>query len=63
MAQRCRRDDLIFLIYLYQRWAYRVDKKRVNEYGLVAKDADDDDATPASTSTDANAPPASTSTS
>jgi hypothetical protein len=35
------RDDLIFLIYLYQRWAYRVDRKRVNEYGLVAKDMDD----------------------
>ena len=37
------RDDLIFLIYLYQRWAYRVDKTRVNEYGLVPKDADDGD--------------------
>lgn len=29
----CFRDDIIFLIYLYQRWAYRVDPKRVNEYG------------------------------
>ena len=27
------RDDIIFLIYLYQRWIYRVDKTRVNEYG------------------------------
>jgi hypothetical protein len=27
------RDDLIFLIYLYQRWIYRVDKKRTNEFG------------------------------
>lgn len=27
------RDDIIFFIYLYQRWAYRVDPKRVNEYG------------------------------
>lgn len=27
------RDDIIFLIYLYQRWAYRVDPSRVNEYG------------------------------
>jgi len=35
------RDDLIFVIYLYQRWAYRVDKKRVNEYGMVAKDMDE----------------------
>ena len=27
------RDDLIFLIYLYQRWVHRVDKKRTNEFG------------------------------
>ena len=24
----CFRDDLIFVIYLYQRWIYRVDKTR-----------------------------------
>lgn len=24
------RDDLVFLIFLYQRWIYRVDKTRVN---------------------------------
>ncbi|CAH8853503.1 unnamed protein product [Trichobilharzia szidati] len=29
----CLRDDLIFLIYLYQRWLYPVDKSRVNEFG------------------------------
>ena len=29
------RDDAIFLIYLYQRWIYRVDKKRANEFGWV----------------------------
>jgi hypothetical protein len=28
------RDDLVFLIYLYQRWVYRVDKSRVNEFGF-----------------------------
>ena len=28
--------DIIFLIYLYQRWIYPVDKKRVNEFGQVA---------------------------
>ena len=28
------RDDVIFLIYLYQRWIYRVDKRRANEFGL-----------------------------
>ena len=24
----CFRDDFIFVIYLYQRWAYKVDKSR-----------------------------------
>lgn len=32
--------DLIFLIYLYQRWVYPVDKKRVNEFGFAAEDVD-----------------------
>uniref|UniRef100_A0A2P2NGP9 Cleft lip and palate transmembrane protein n=1 Tax=Rhizophora mucronata TaxID=61149 RepID=A0A2P2NGP9_RHIMU len=32
------RDDVIFLIYLYQRWIYPVDKTRVNEYGFGGKD-------------------------
>ena len=29
------RDDVVFLIFLYQRWIYRIDPKRVNEYGQV----------------------------
>jgi hypothetical protein len=29
----CFRDDIIFCIYVYQRWIYRVDPKRVNEFG------------------------------
>ncbi|CAJ0576638.1 unnamed protein product, partial [Mesorhabditis spiculigera] len=29
----CFRDDIVFLVYLYQRWAYRVDPKRTNEFG------------------------------
>jgi len=29
----CFRDDIIFLIYLYQRWVYRIDYSRVNEFG------------------------------
>ncbi|XP_055334476.1 putative lipid scramblase CLPTM1 [Paramacrobiotus metropolitanus] len=29
----CLRDDVIFFIFLYQRWIYRVDPSRVNEYG------------------------------
>jgi hypothetical protein len=31
----CFRDDVIFLIYLYQRWIYRVDYTRANEFGYV----------------------------
>ena len=37
----CFRDDLIFLIFLYQRWCYPVDKKRANEYGYAYDDGDD----------------------
>uniref|UniRef100_A0A914EDK8 Lipid scramblase CLPTM1L n=1 Tax=Acrobeloides nanus TaxID=290746 RepID=A0A914EDK8_9BILA len=29
----CFRDDVVFLIYLYQRYLYPVDRTRVNEYG------------------------------
>ncbi|ORY25820.1 cleft lip and palate transmembrane protein 1-domain-containing protein [Naematelia encephala] len=31
----CFRDDVVFLVLLYQRWIYRVDYSRVNEYGQV----------------------------
>ncbi|OQV13471.1 Cleft lip and palate transmembrane protein 1-like protein [Hypsibius exemplaris] len=30
----CLRDDVIFFIFLYQRWVYRVDPSRRNEYGI-----------------------------
>jgi hypothetical protein len=29
----CFRDDLVFLVLLYQRYIYRVDPTRVNEFG------------------------------
>jgi hypothetical protein len=29
------RDDIVFFVYLYQRWAYPVDFKRENEFGFV----------------------------
>lgn len=29
----CFRDDVVFVIYLVQRWLYPVDKSRVNEFG------------------------------
>jgi len=55
----CFRDDLVFVIYLYQRWKYPVDKTRANEYGQVAAEAADADANAtavADTITDDNAP-------
>lgn len=33
----CFRDDIVFCIFLYQRWIYKVDKKRVNEFGFSAE--------------------------
>ena len=30
--------DIVFFIFLYQRWIYRVDLKRVNEYGTSGED-------------------------
>lgn len=30
----CFRDDIIFFVFLYQRWQYKVDHKRVNEFGF-----------------------------
>ncbi|RYP79957.1 hypothetical protein DL770_006432 [Monosporascus sp. CRB-9-2] len=32
------RDDIIFFIYLYQRWAYKTDYSRVNEFGQGGED-------------------------
>ncbi|KAH7318326.1 cleft lip and palate transmembrane protein 1-domain-containing protein [Stachybotrys elegans] len=37
------RDDIIFFIYLYQRWQYRVDYTRVNEFGQGGEDAEEDE--------------------
>lgn len=34
------RDDVVFAIYIYQRWIYRVDATRANEFGFVAAEAD-----------------------
>jgi len=33
----CLRDDAIFLVYCYQRWKYRTDYTRVNEFGQCAE--------------------------
>lgn len=40
----CCRDDLIFLIYLYQRWIYRVDMTRVNEFGFSGQQKEEAEA-------------------
>ncbi|KAK0727977.1 cleft lip and palate transmembrane protein 1-domain-containing protein [Lasiosphaeria miniovina] len=32
------RDDVIFFVYIYQRWAYKVDYTRVNEFGQGGED-------------------------
>uniref|UniRef100_A0A7S0J5X7 Cleft lip and palate transmembrane protein 1 n=1 Tax=Calcidiscus leptoporus TaxID=127549 RepID=A0A7S0J5X7_9EUKA len=29
----CFRDDIVFAVFLYQRWIYKVDRSRVNEFG------------------------------
>ncbi|CAB3989747.1 cleft lip and palate transmembrane 1 homolog [Paramuricea clavata] len=34
----CLRDDVIFFIYLYQKWIYPIDYKRVNEFGVSGDD-------------------------
>ncbi|TEB30111.1 cleft lip and palate transmembrane 1 [Coprinellus micaceus] len=34
----CFRDDVVFVVFLYQRWIYRIDPKRINEYGQVGED-------------------------
>lgn len=34
----CFRDDIVFIIFLYQKWIYRVDPKRVNEFGISGED-------------------------
>ena len=33
----CFRDDVVFFVYLYQRWIYRIDYTRANEFGLRVK--------------------------
>ncbi|KAJ8881333.1 hypothetical protein PR048_017814 [Dryococelus australis] len=34
----CFRDDIVFLIYLYQRWLYPVDKSRRDESSPMVLD-------------------------
>ncbi|KAL1917332.1 uncharacterized protein VTP21DRAFT_4988 [Calcarisporiella thermophila] len=36
----CLRDDIVFFVYLYQRWIYKVDHTRANEFGQVGEEED-----------------------
>jgi hypothetical protein len=36
--------DIVFLIYLYQRWIYPVDQTRLNEFGETGESASSTDA-------------------
>ena len=45
------RDDVIFFIWLYQGWKYKVDYKRVNEFGQGGdSDEEEEEPTPADAS-------------
>jgi len=35
------RDDVIFFIWLYQKWVYKVDYKRINEFGQGGEEEDE----------------------
>ncbi|KAM7349608.1 lipid scramblase CLPTM1L [Cochliomyia hominivorax] len=41
----CLRDDVVFLIYLYQRWLYPVDKKRLDTGLSIEETLDNEDLT------------------
>ena len=40
------RDDIVFFIFLYQRYIYKEDKTRVNEFGFSGDMLEEKDATP-----------------
>ncbi|CAG8137627.1 unnamed protein product [Penicillium salamii] len=40
------RDDVIFFVWLYQGWKYKVDYKRVNEFGQGGDSDEEEEATP-----------------
>ncbi|XP_074663188.1 putative lipid scramblase CLPTM1 [Tubulanus polymorphus] len=43
----CLRDDVIFFIYVYQRYIYPIDPKRMNEFGTSAEMLDSNGQAPA----------------
>lgn len=59
----CFRDDVVFFIYLYQRWIYPVDKKRKNEFGTSGEDYEPSNSDSSTRTTPAPAPTPTLSTS
>jgi len=53
--------DIIFVIYLYQRWKYPVDTTRMNEFGQGGADDEDEDEATEPTPADADAATGTTS--
>lgn len=41
----CFRDDVVFIIYLYQRWLYPIDKNRIDVSGMIEETAGNEMAT------------------
>lgn len=41
------RDDVIFFIWLYQSWKYKIDYKRVNEFGQGGDSDEEEEKDPA----------------
>jgi hypothetical protein len=37
------RDDVIFFVYLYQNWKYKIDYTRVNEFGQGGEDEEEEE--------------------
>jgi len=35
----CFRDDIVFLVFLYQKWIYKTDYSRTNEFGVTGESA------------------------
>jgi len=48
----CFRDDIVFFIFLYQRYIYKEDKSRVNEFGFSGDMLEDMEKKPAVDSED-----------
>ncbi|KAG0287506.1 hypothetical protein BGZ96_008570 [Linnemannia gamsii] len=51
----CLRDDVVFFIYLYQRWIYRTDHSRANEFGQVGEEEEADEKKPAAIASSSDA--------